>query len=289
MTLRHMKIFAEVCKELSITRAADNLNMTQPTVSIAIKEMESHYHTLLFERMNRRIYLTEKGQQLFQYAQTIIAQFSEADNCISGLNADYTLRIGCNISYGATKLTDIMERFKNDYPEIKYNLSIANSDHIEKMLLNNQLDFAIVDNLNTSDFFVSKLVEQENLLAFCGLNYSEKLKSPMTLAELSEQPLLLRETGSGSRNAIDQIFELHGLKTYCCMESTSSIAILQAAIHNLGICILPESFISSNMSDGLFQIQLDKNYFIRRYFLIHHKNKLITEKMKKFFEYYLDI
>lgn len=285
MTLRHMKIFAEVCKQESITKAAERLNMTQPTVSIAIKELEAHYHTQLFERMNRRIYLTETGQELYQYAQTIIAQFQEAESRLSEQNTDYILRIGCNISYGATKLTEIMEKFSKEEPDTKYSLQIANSNQIETMLLNNSLDFAIVDNLNTSSHFVSKLLEQELLLPFCGKEFYQTIKTPFSLDELFSYPLLLREPGSGSRSVIDQMAQLYDLRMNLVMESTSTIAIIQGAIHNLGICILPESFRALGLLDALTPIEMKDSYFIRRYFLIHHKNKYLTPKMKKFFEY----
>lgn len=288
MTLRHMKIFVEVCAEESITKAAENLNMTQPTVSIAIKELEEHYHTQLFERMNRRIYLTEKGQELYQYARTIINQFVEAENMISGHNSQYILRIGCNISYATTKLTDVMELFKTDYPDIQFKLHIANSSQIEKMLLNNELDFAIVDNVNLSAHFISKLIEEENMLLFCGEKYASSIKKTLSITDLCSYPLLLRENGSGARTIIEHVFQLHNLQYNPIMESTSTLALLQAAIHNLGICILPESLLSTGLVDGLVQLKMDKNYFIRRYFLIHHKNKYISEIMNKFFKYYLN-
>lgn len=287
MTLRHMKIFVEVCSEESITKAAENLKMTQPTVSIAIKELEDHYHTQLFERMNRRIYLTEKGQELYQYAQTIVSQFAEAENRISGYNTEYVLKIGCNVSYGATRLTDIMEKYKTEYPDIKYSLQVANSNQIEKMLLHNELDFAIVDNVNVSTYFVSQLIAQENMLVFCGQEFSKTIKGPLSIADLCSFPLLLRENGSGSRSVIDQVFQLQGLQITPIMESTSTLAIIQAAIHNLGICILPESLIPTSLLDRLTQIEMADNYFIRRYFLIYHRNKYISGKMNNFFKYYL--
>lgn len=287
MTLRHMRIFVEVCSEESITKAADNLNMTQPTVSIAIKELEDHYHTQLFERMNRRIYLTEKGQELYQYAQTIVDQFAEAENRLSGNNTDYVLRIGCNVSYGITKLTDIIEKYQTEYPDIKYHLQVANSNQIEKMLLHNELDFAIVDNVNVSAHFVSKLIAQEEMLAFCGKKYAKIIHAPLSITDLCSYPLLLRESGSGSRSVIDQVFQLQGLHITPIVESTSTLAIIQAAIHNLGICILPKSLIPISLLGELTQIELGDNYFMRRYFLIHHRNKYLSDKMQHFFNYYL--
>ena len=286
MTLRHMKIFVEVCLEKSITKAAENLNMTQPTVSIAIKELENHYHTQLFDRMNRRIYLTEKGQELYQYAQTIVSQFAEAENRISGNSTDYVIRIGSNVSYGISTLAKITEKYQSENPDRKFYLQVANSNEIEKMLLHNRLDFAIVDNINVSAHFISKLITQEKMLAFCGKKYAENIHAPLSITDLCSYPLLLRENGSGSRSVIDQIFKLQGLHISPIMESTSTLAIIQAAVHNLGICILPKSIIPISLFDELIQVELEDDYFIRRYFLIHHKNKYLSDKMRHFLNYY---
>ncbi len=287
MTLRHMRIFAAVCEEESITRAAEKLGMTQPTVSVAVRELEDYYHTQLFERMNRRIYLTEAGRELYGYAQTIVNQFAEARNRLSGRGGESLLRIGSNVSFGAAGLAKILERYHAEHPDVPYRLHIANSFRIERMLLQNELDFAVVDNVNVSSFFVSRLIAQEDMRLYCGREYASRVRPPLGLEELSAHSLLLREVGSGSRSVIDQVFELHGLRVSPVMESTSTLAILQAAIHNLGICIVPEALIPKSAMERLIRIETVENYFLRRYFLIHHKNKYISDAMRGFFAYFV--
>ena len=271
MTLRHMRIFAAVCEEESITRAAEKLGMTQPTVSVAVRELEDYYHTQLFERMNRRIYLTEAGRELYGYAQTIVNQFAEARNRLSGRGGESLLRIGSNVSFGAAGLAKILERYHAEHPDVPYRLHIANSFRIERMLLQNELDFAVV----------------EDMRLYCGREYASRVRPPLGLEELSAHSLLLREVGSGSRSVIDQVFELHGLRVSPVMESTSTLAILQAAIHNLGICIVPEALIPKSAMERLIRIETVENYFLRRYFLIHHKNKYISDAMRGFFAYFV--
>lgn len=87
MTLRHFHIFSTVCKKESITKAAEELNMAQPAVSFAIRELESYYGTKLFERMNRRLYITDAGKQLLVYADSVLAQCNEAKDVLSDINA----------------------------------------------------------------------------------------------------------------------------------------------------------------------------------------------------------
>ena len=87
MTLRHLRIFSEVCRQESITLAAERMNMAQPAVSYAIRELESYYGTKLFERMNRRLYITESGEQLLLYADSILSQFDEARDVLRDVHA----------------------------------------------------------------------------------------------------------------------------------------------------------------------------------------------------------
>ena len=106
MTIRHLTIFSEVCHLNSITKAAERLNMSQPAVSSAIRELETYYQTKLFERMNRRLYLTEPGQYLLQHADSVLAQLDEAKEYLSDIASATQIRIGSNVSFGESHLAD---------------------------------------------------------------------------------------------------------------------------------------------------------------------------------------
>ena len=290
MTLRHMKIFAEVCKNESITKAAETLNMTQPTVSIAIKEIEQHYHVQLFERMNRKLYITEKGKELLQYAQTILTQFELAENQIPFDHQVHTLRIGSNVSFGTNCLPTMIKKAHHEIPNINSKIHIANSEQIEEKLLKNELDFAIVDNLNISSHFISKMIFQETMIPFCGTDYSLSKSSPYHLSDLANEPLLLRELGSGARDTIDQAFSLSGISCVPTMESTSTLALINAAKLNLGIVFLPETMQSDScIQNKLIPLQLEDNPLIRRYFLIYHKKKYLSNEMKRYMNFFLNL
>ena len=104
MTIRHLEIFLEVCQKDSITRAAESLNMAQPAVSRAIREMENYYGLRLFERMNRKLYITEAGEELRSYAASITRQFEEARIAIRDRGQMTEVRVGVNASYGRSVL-----------------------------------------------------------------------------------------------------------------------------------------------------------------------------------------
>ena len=145
MTLRHFHIFSTVCKKESITKAAEELNMAQPAVSFAIRELESYYGTKLFERMNRRLYITDAGKQLLVYADSVLAQCNEAKDVLSDINAMTQIRLGANVSVGNSWLQNCIDGFEKIHPEIPIYTSVQNSSQLEKQLLYNNLDFAFMD------------------------------------------------------------------------------------------------------------------------------------------------
>ena len=110
MTLRHLEIFRAVCARESITQAAEQLNMTQPAVSLAVKELEAFYGVQLLERMNRRIYITEAGRSLLQYADAVLNQFEESVRVLRDSGAHSHCSFGMTVTIGESRLPLILSR-----------------------------------------------------------------------------------------------------------------------------------------------------------------------------------
>jgi DNA-binding transcriptional LysR family regulator len=126
VTLRHLEIFSAVCAQESFTRAAEQLNMAQPAVSLAIRELEVFYNVRLFERMNRRVYLTEAGRTLRQYADTVLSQFQESVEVLRESGAQGACRFGVHVTLGETRLAGILAHLAEALPEITVRASIHN-------------------------------------------------------------------------------------------------------------------------------------------------------------------
>ena len=118
MTLRHLTIFRAVCQTESITLAAEHLNMTQPAVSLAVRELEDFYGVQLFERMNRRIYITEAGRTLLQYADTILSQYAESVQVLQEARHRGSCRFGVHVTFGETVLPSLLRRLAEQLPDI---------------------------------------------------------------------------------------------------------------------------------------------------------------------------
>lgn len=282
MTLRHLNIFKTVCESGSITAASDRLNMSQPAVSIAIRELETFYNTKLFERMNRQIYITETGELLRRYADTILTQFDESVDVIRNDRVSMSCRIGVNVTCAETCLSAWVHRIESEIDGVRLNIRVGNAGEIERMLADNEVDLAVVDRIPGQVRLEGRLLYSEKMCVVCS---PILLAGQMTIADLHAKPLLLREKGSGSRNSVETAFDRHGLTPAPYIESTSTLALIRMAKDGLGYAILPRENIEEELdNDTLREVVITDENFERHYHLVYHKNKYLTGVMKKVIE-----
>ncbi len=281
MTLRHLEIFSAVCAQGSFTKAAEKLNMAQPAVSLAIRELETFYAVRLFERMNRRVYLTEAGRTLRQYADTVLSQFRESVEVLRESGAGGFCSFGVHVTLGETRLAGILTRLAAELPEMQVRACVQNSRETERMILQNELDFAVVDNVTVSPHYLVESLREEALAAVCAPEYLPG-RDTLTLAELAEERLLLRERGSGTRNSVDGVFQAAGIPVRPVLESVSTAALLACARAGIGITLLPRSLVEADLAAGrLRELAVADGAFRRTYFLVRHRSKYLTGGMRQ--------
>ncbi|MBR1920227.1 MAG: LysR family transcriptional regulator [Spirochaetales bacterium] len=242
MTERHMRIFVEVYNCLNMTKAAERLNMTQPAVTKAIKDIEDFYGIRLFERFNKGIIPTEKGKNVYNQALFVLSTYSKLekelkDNTITGI-----LKIGATISLGIYMLPSFVKDLKEKFPGLDIRVDIENGIALEKKLLTNALDIAFIEGPVQDKDLVGKRIMLDKLVVIASPR--SKIKDVVTLAELSSYPMLLREKGSVTRRYIESMFISHNLTIDPIWESESSYAIINAVHEDIGISILPERIVS---------------------------------------------
>ena len=295
-----MQIFRAVCEQKNVTRAAELLGMTQPAVSIAIRELESYYNAKLFDRIGRRIYLTEAGQALLGYADAILSQFDEATQVLRSGTSFMRCRLGVNVSVGETILPDILDCLERRIPGIKVEIYIGNTRNIEHRLSANEIDVAIADCIAESsdrqieDFYVGEVsvvtspemaekiygslnerdgghgLPNDNAEVRGSLN--ERIT--LTVDELARQRLLLREEGSGSRISLEAIFRACGCAVEPVTVSTSDLCLLNLARRGFGVTILPRELVASDLESGrLRELHLVDAQIKRRYFLAYNRRR----------------
>ena len=276
MTRKHFTIFVEVCRFLNFSQAAEALNTTQPAVSLAVKELESHYGVALFERMNRRVYLTPAGEALLATAQDVLRGFQEAEETL-GQGRPLALRVGANVSFGEAGLAQILGRFRQEHPQVRLRALVANSDKIQSLLAENQLDVGIVDGLGVSERLRAQPLYQEDLVLAAAPG---RFPAPATVEELAALPLLLREPGSGLRSSVDRVFSQQGLAPQPLLESTSTAALAQAAKAGLGVAILPEAL--AQRESGLQVGTVPEVRFFRQFACALHRQKAPSPALEAF-------
>ena len=295
MTIRHLQIFTEVCKTESITKAGEALGMAQPAVSNAIKELEAFYQVRLFDRMNRRLYLTDAGLFLEEHANAILTQLEEVRDMIGDMEKTARIRIGSNSTFGSCYLPGLLQRFRAHHPTVSIYTRIENSSAMERVLLHNELDFAIVDDLSSSQYFYKQLLFTDKMLLVCSPGFPflpaitqtpEFLSNrAVTLETISTLPLLLREQGSGSRSLIEKAFRMLGKKPVIVSESSSTQALIQLCLQGQGLMLLTESQADSYVKkQRLIQLPLENFDLCRPYYLVYHKSKYLTSSMRAFLE-----
>ena len=276
MTRKHFTIFVEVCRFLNFSQAAEALNTTQPAVSLAVKELESHYGVALFERMNRRVYLTPAGEALLATAQDVLRGFQEAEETL-GQGRPLALRVGANVSFGEAGLAQVLGRFRQEHPQVRLRALVANSDKIQSLLAENQLDVGIVDGLGVSERLRAQPLYQEDLVRPAAPG---RFPAPATVEELAALPLPLREPGSGLRSSVDRVFSQQGLAPQPLLESTSTAALAQAAKAGLGVAILPEAL--AQRESGLQVGTVPEVRFFRQFACALHRQKAPSPALEAF-------
>lgn len=281
MTIRHLQIFRTVCECGSITAAADRLNVTQPSVSIAIKELEDYYRTKLFDRASRKIYLTEPGETLLGYTHTLLDEFDEAAALLRDGSTFTRCRLGVNVSAAEICLAEIMKRVKRELPELHLSTVIQNNEQIEQMLADNRIDFAVYDGVRNRSTRSSALLFTDSMLAVCSPSLYEGTE--IGIEQLAAEPLLLREKGSGLRNCVDGQFLSHGFTAESAAESISTLSLIELAEIGAGFAVLPER-LANRVCDGvkLKSVQVTDADFKRYYYLVCREKKHLTPMMKAF-------
>lgn len=286
MTIRHMRIFVAVVHENSITGAAGKLYLSQPAVSLAVRELEEYYGVRLFERMSRRIFVTEAGRKLYDYATHIVSLFEEMEAAMHDCGDAGPLRIGASVTIGTQLMSRYIKRFAAHFPDISPYVFIDSSDVIEEKILQNELDFGLVEGQVQSDAnLISEVFSEDELVVVCALDHPLRRKEKVTLEDLKSENFLLREKSSGTRELVESILAVHGISVQPIWDSTSTLAIINAVADGLGISILPARMLKSYYSERrLARLDVENLELRRPFSVIYHKNKYLTHAATAFIE-----
>jgi len=283
MTLRHLRIFVAVCETGSVTAAGEKLYIAQPSVSLAVSELEDFYGLKLFDRISKRMYITESGRRFLQYATHIVSLFDDLESETKNYDTTGILRIGTSITIGNCLLIQYIKAFKETHPHIQVQAVINNSYSIEQEILNNHLDIGLIEGEVHSSYIKSESFMDDELVLICGTTHHLAKLGEVDIDILKSEDFILREKGSAGREIFDGIMAASGIEIVPLWESISTQAILRAVSAGLGLSILPFLLVKDYIEKNEIETIKIKDISLKRKFnIIYHKNKFITQSAQDF-------
>jgi len=289
LTLQQLKLFESVSRLGSYTRAAEELHLTQPAVSIQIKRLETHAGLPLFERLGKKIFPTTAGKAMYKASLDILKRVKDLSNTIEDLQG--TIKGSLQVSVVTTAkyfLPNLLGAFLQQYPEVEPKLKFTNRARVIDRVLNNDDDFAIMgqppehENFETYPFLNNIL----GIIAPAGHPLANKKN--ISLKEIVTQRFLIREMGSGTRIVFEQLLEKNGIHVEPYMELGSSEALKQAVMAGLGIAIVSLHSVQLELKvNKLTVLDVEGFPLKRRWYAVHLKGRKLSLVARTFLDFML--
>lgn len=284
MTIRNLEILVKVADLGSMTAASEALYISQPTVSQAIAELEGHYGTKLFDRLAKKLYITESGKQLLGYARHIIALHGEMELAMKDPEKSGMLKVGASLTIGAELLPRLVSGFHAGHKELKIHAVIRNTADIESLILRNEVDFALVEGVVHSQSIISEEFMDDELALVCGRSHPLYGKQRVALEELLRCDFAVREQGSGTRELFESAMVSRNAAWNISWECSGSDGIKSAAAGGIGIGVISRRLVEKELADGdLCALKVPGLDLRRKFSIAYHKNKYVNDTMKEFF------
>ncbi len=253
-TLNQLQIFLKITQTLSVTKAAEELHLTQPAVSIQLKNFQNQFDIPLTEVVGRKIYITDFGKEIAEAAEQIINQTQTINHKTLQYKGELSGRLKISIvSTGKYVMPYFLSAFIKQNSGIELLMDVTNKSRVVESLTNNEVDFSLVSILPDTPI-VEKLDLLQNKLYLIGNNERSFKKLPYSKNLINELPLINREKGSGTRQTMEFFLERNKIQVTKKMELTSNEAVKQAVLAGLGYSIMPLIGIKNELRDGDLQI-----------------------------------
>ena len=290
MNIRQMQIYKVLCEELNFTKTAARLNMTQPAVSHVIRELEQKTGCPLFDRLNRRICLTAAGQILLEKVTRLLELYDDMQSGLGEQSRKKPLKIGSCLTIANFWLPAVAEKYAAACPDTPLQITVDIVSRIAEMLAQNQIDLALYEGVVPDNRFLAREFSSYRIGWLASPRHPLAGKKRISLSEVLSFPLLLREKGSAVRSTLDSSLLLHGLKAEALWTSVDSQALIHAALHDAGICVIPEIIAQKELACGkLVRLDIDADPMVNKNYIVRHPGKYLTPQASKLMEITLSL
>lgn len=285
-TLHQLQVFAKVVQLKSITKASEELHMTQPAVSIQLKNFQDQFDIPLTEVVGRQLYITDFGMEVYKMSERVINEVYAINYKTMAYKGHLTGRLVLSIvSTGKYVMPYFLSEFMKKNEGVDLMMDVTNKSRVINSLQNNEVDFALVSVL-PEGLKVNNEVLLENELYLIGDKNYKKISKPITKNEINEMPLIFREEGSGTRFVMEQYFKKHNIHVRKKMELTTNEAVKQSVIAGLGNSVMPLIGIRNELLNGDLRIIPAVGFPIKsKWHLIWLKEKKLSPVAEAYIEY----
>jgi len=289
-TFRQLQVFEAVARHLSFTRAAEELHLTQPAVSMQIKQLEGSVGLPLFEQVGKKVYLTDAGSVLAAHGRRIADCVREAraelEELMGGEGGRLRVGVVSTVNYFATGL---LAGFTRAHPEVQITLDVTNRRDILQRLEDNEPDIVLMGRPPDGFDVVAEPFRTNPLVPIAAPDHPLARRRRLALADLAGHSFVVREAGSGTRAAMERFFADHGVAPGRTMELTGNEAIKQAVEAGIGLAVVSRHTIGLEIDAGrLVELPVKGFPIMRKWYVVHRTGKRLSPCAQAFRAFVLD-
>lgn len=273
-SLRQLEVFVALCHYQNMTRAAEHLAMSQSAASSALKELEQQFDLQLFDRVGKRLQINERGRSLRPQVEALLEQAREVESVLEGKGASSSLKVGATLTIGNYLAVAVMAQMLDQHKDAQVELSVANTSDITAKVLNFELDIGLIEGEVQHPELDIIEWRDDQLVVFCSPQHPLAIRGALSETQLKQTPWILREPGSGTRQAFDRA--MHGLlpSLIIAHELQHTEAIKRAVEANLGIgCLSQVALVDAFKRGSLVPLAVKGRDFYRKFYFVLHKKK----------------
>ena len=290
MADRRLQVFYTVARQLSFTKAAEQLFMTQPAVTFQVKQLEEHFNTRLFERNHGRIALTPAGRLVLDYAERVLSLTEEMDTRVADLTGSVSgpLMLGASTTIAEYMLPKILGEFKAAHPEVRAHMTVGNSETIVNRVADHTLDVGLIESPSYLESLQNEVCCDDELVVICAPAHPLAGRSAVRAQDLADAHWVRREPGSGTREFTDNYLRECGVPPddlNVIMELGSPEAMKGVVETGIAIAVVSRATIAKELAlKSLVAVALAPR-LIRTLSLVHPKERFRSRLLTTFFEF----
>ncbi len=278
LTLRQFRVFDAVARHLSFSRAAEELHLSQPAVSMQVKGIEVILGMPLTEQLGKKIFLTEAGREVLHASQAITARLDDLESNLAQLRSLDSGRLNLAVTSTVNAVaTNILIRFRGSFPGVSIHLDVSNRAVVLEQLASNLIDLAIMGQVPHGLELEATRFMDNPLVVIAPPDHPLVGRKIISMRDLAAEPFLVREAGSGTRGAMERFFAARGLEISYSMEMNSNEAIKQAVQAGLGFGILSLQTLEMELAlKRLAILKVEGFPIMRHWYIVHRADKRLS-------------